>query len=103
MWGEDRGTVRMPWPATGLVYDIITSNTTARLGIARTTTQLMRIGAVFKLVALFLEEVYDLTRIESQVASIRRKHALSITTLRHIRKIAFLKSNKCLLLEAKNL
>ena len=53
------------WPATGLVYNVIASNATTRLGIARTTAQLMRLGAVFKLVALFLEEVYDLARIKS--------------------------------------
>ena len=53
------------WPTTGLVYDIIASNSTTRLGIARTTAKLMGIGTVFKLVTLFLEEVYNLTRIES--------------------------------------
>ena len=55
------------------------------------------------LVELLLEEVHDLTRIETEVARILGEHALGIAALGNVFEVALLEGYENLLLELKDL
>jgi hypothetical protein len=55
------------------------------------------------LVELLLEEVYDLARVEPEVAGVAREHALGVAALGHVLVVALLEGHEDVLAQLQDL
>ena len=89
-------------PGARLVDDVVAADAAARLHIARVAPELMGSRAVDVLVELFLEKVGDLPGVETEVARVRREHALGVAALGHALEVALLESDEDILPKAED-